>query len=66
MKLDFIAKFSKDNDMDIGAVPSHIPHLSIGEEMLIARADVHMDFQHVKGCQYKYSGQSISHRTGRK
>lgn len=35
MKLDFIAKFSKDNDMDIGAVPFYLPHLSIGEEMLL-------------------------------
>lgn len=45
MKLDFIAKFSKDNDMDIGAVHFYLPHLSIGEEMLIP----------TRGCAHGFS-----------
>lgn len=57
---DFIAKFSKENDVDPGAVPFHLPHLSIAEKMLIARAHVHMDLRRVKGCQYKYSRHMIN------
>ena len=48
------------NDMDPGPVPSHLPSLSIAEEMLIARAHVYMDFRRVKGCQYKYSGHVVN------
>ena len=76
---NFIAKFSKENDMDpgtihlpclsiveelliiaLGPLPSCLPQLSIAEEMLIARAHVHMDFRRVKGCQYKYSGHVVN------
>lgn len=46
--------------MDPGEVPSYLPCLSIAEEMLIARAHVHMDFRRVKGCQYKYSGHVVN------
>ena len=41
-------------------LPSHLPHLSIAEEMLIARAHVQMAFRRVKGCQYKYSGHVVN------
>lgn len=45
-----VAKFSIDNDMDPGTVPSHLLSLSIAEEMLIARAHVFMDFRCVREC----------------
>ena len=33
---DSVANFGKENDMDPGAVPAHLPLLFIAEEMLIA------------------------------
>ena len=57
---DTVAKFSIDNNMDPGAVFSHLPHLSIVEEMFIAQAYVFMDFRRVREYQYKYSGHMVS------
>lgn len=57
---DTVGKFSIDNDMDPGAVPFHLPHLFMAEEMLIARAHVLMNFRRVRGCQYKYSGHVVN------
>ena len=52
--------FGATNDMDPGAVPSHLPSLSIAEELLIAWAHVLMDYRRIKGCQYKYSGHVVN------
>lgn len=49
-----------DNDMDPLPLPSHLPPLSIAEELLIARAHVLVSCCRVKGCQYKYSGHVIN------
>lgn len=44
LSTDFIANFSKVNDINPAVAPSHLHHRSIAEEMLIARAHVHVDF----------------------
>jgi hypothetical protein len=52
--------FSRENALDFGAVPSHLPELSQVEEMLIARVHVHVQVFQYRGQQYKYSGHVIN------
>ena len=51
---------SAANNMDPGRVPSHLPKLTQIEEMVIARAHVHMVLKRVRGHQYSYSGHCVS------
>ena len=53
--------FSAANNMDPGPIPSHLPHLSMAGEMLIARAHVTMNLWRYKGQQYQYSGHVVSY-----
>ena len=46
--------------MEIGAVPAHLPILTQTEEMLIARAHVHVQVRRTRGHQYKYSGHTVN------
>ena len=55
-----VGLYSAANLMDPEAVPSHLPGLSIAEELLIARVHVLMSYSRVKGVQYKYSGHIIN------
>lgn len=48
------------NCMDPGDVPSCLPRLTQVEEMLIARAHVHVQVRTVRGLQYKYSGHVVT------
>lgn len=57
---DMVPLYGTANMMDPLALPSHLPPVSIAEELLIARAHVYMDLRRVKGCQYKYSGHIVS------
>lgn len=50
---------SNDNDMDPGEVPPHLPKLSQVQEMLIARAHVHVEAKRIRGHQYQYTGPGI-------
>ena len=46
--------------MEIGAIPAHLPILTQTEEMLIARAHVHVQVRRIRGHQYKYSGHTVN------
>ncbi|KAB2110926.1 hypothetical protein AG0111_0g1920 [Alternaria gaisen] len=48
--------YSAANDMDPGAVPSHLPALSPIEEMCIARAHCFVEVRQHRGVQHKYRG----------
>jgi hypothetical protein len=50
---------SDDNEMDPGDVPAYLPKLSQAEEMLIARAHVHVEVKRVRGHQYQYTGHTV-------
>jgi ATP-dependent DNA helicase PIF1 len=52
--------YSAANNMDPGCIPSHLPKLTQIEEMVIARAHVHMVMKRVRGHQYRYSGHCVS------
>jgi hypothetical protein len=52
--------FSKDNLMDPGSVPEHLPALTQVEEMLIARVHVCLEVRQIRGQQYKYTGHIIN------
>ena len=52
--------YSAANNMGPGRVPSHLPNLTQIEEMVIARAHVHMVLKRVRGLQYRYSGHCVS------
>lgn len=54
------ALFSDANNMDPGDMPPNLEPLSALEEMVIARAHVHMQVRRVRGCQYSYSGHCVS------
>ena len=43
--------FSKDNLMDPGSVPEHLPALTQVEEMLIARVHVFLEVRQTRGQQ---------------
>jgi len=45
--------FSKENLMDPGGVPEHLPALTQVEEMLIARVHVFLGVYSIRGQQYK-------------
>ena len=51
---------SAENQMDPGIVPADLPELTQVEEMVIARAHVHMLVKRVRGHQYHYSGHCVS------
>lgn len=52
--------YSAANNNDVGSVPAHLPELSEIEEMLIARAHVHIQLRKIKGQQLKYSGHTVT------
>ena len=52
--------FKPENDLDLGPTPAHLPALSEVEEMLIARAHVHVQVRQIRGQQYQYSGHTVS------
>jgi len=52
--------FSKENLMDPGSIPEHLPALTQVEEMLIARVHVFIEVRQVRGQQYKYTGHVIN------
>ena len=45
-----------DNEMDPGGVSPHLPKLSQVEEILIARAHVHVEAKRIRGHHYQYMG----------
>jgi ATP-dependent DNA helicase PIF1 len=47
------------NNGDVGSVPDYLPALTEIEEMLIARAHVHVQVRQVKGQQFKYTGHTV-------
>ena len=47
---------SDDNEMDPGGVSPHLPKLSQVEEILIARAHVHVEAKRIRGHHYQYMG----------
>jgi hypothetical protein len=51
--------FASGNNLDLGAVPDHLPELNDVEEMLIARAHVHVQVRQIRGQQYQYSGHTV-------
>jgi ATP-dependent DNA helicase PIF1 len=51
--------FAPDNNLDLGAVPDHLPELNDVEEMLIARAHVHVQVRQIRGQQYQYAGHTV-------
>ena len=51
---------SDENNMNVQAVPSTLPQLTDIEEMLIARAHVHVQVYMIKDHQYKYSGHTVT------
>lgn len=59
MKSKFIAKFSKDNDINSSAILSYLFHLSIIEEIFIVRINMQTDFWFVRDYQYEYSGHVV-------
>jgi hypothetical protein len=54
------ALFSKENFMDPGTVPEHLPKLTNVEEQLIARVHVHIEVRQICGQQYKYTGHIVN------
>lgn len=52
-------KFSAANNMDPGAMPDNLPALTIMEEMMVAKLNMHMQIKRVRGVQYKYSGHTV-------
>ena len=44
--------FSDANNMDLGAMPEHLPILTEVEEMIIAHIYVHLQVARVRGQQY--------------
>ena len=53
-------RFSLENNMDPGRQPVVPAHLTQIEEMLIARVNPILQVTYTRGCQYKYSGHTIS------
>ena len=51
---------SRENDMDPGVVPAHLPALTQLEEQLIARSHVQMLVHRVRRHQFHYSGHCVS------
>ena len=47
---------SRENNMDPGELPPHLPVLTQVEEMIIARAHVQMVVKRYRGHQYHYTG----------
>jgi hypothetical protein len=52
--------FEAANEGDLGPVPDWLPVLSEVEEMLIARAHVHVQVKQVQGQQLKYTGHTVN------
>lgn len=52
--------WSKENTLDFGDVPAHLPQLSQLEEQMIARVHVHCEAMRIRGAQYKYRGHVVS------
>lgn len=52
--------FSRENALDFGSVPDHLPELSQAEEMLITRVHVYVQVFQYWGQQYKYRGHVIN------
>jgi hypothetical protein len=53
-------RMSRENDMDPGELPAHLPELTQVEEMIIARCHVQMMVYRYRGHQYHYSGHCVS------
>ncbi|KAF4993680.1 hypothetical protein FDECE_13356 [Fusarium decemcellulare] len=52
--------WSRENKLDPGHVPDHLPELSQVEEVLIARVHVHVQVMTYRGQQYRYKGYVIN------
>ena len=51
-----VKKYSKENDMDPGDIPDHLPELTVVEEALIATAHQHIQVMRNTGGSAKYRG----------
>ena len=51
---------SRENGMDPGELPAHLPELTQVEEMIIARCHIQMMVYRYRGHQYHYSGHCVS------
>ena len=52
--------YSKSNNADVGSLPHNLPSSSEIEEILIARAHVHVQVRQIKGQQFFYSGYTVN------
>lgn len=52
--------YSQSNNGDVSFLPHNLPHLSEIEEILIARANVLVQVQQIKGQQFSYSGHTVN------
>ena len=52
--------YSKSNNADVGSIPHNLPSLSEIEEILIARAHVHVQVRQIKGQQFSYSRYTVN------
>lgn len=52
--------FSQKNNTDVGSIPDNLPSLREIEEILIAKAHVHVQIQQIKGQQFFYSGHTVN------
>jgi uncharacterized protein DUF6570 len=50
---------SNDGGVDPWGLPTHLPKLRQVEDMLIARAHVHVEAKHARGYQYQYTGHTV-------
>jgi hypothetical protein len=51
--------FAPGSNLNLGAVPDHLPELNDVEEMFIARAHVHVQVRQIRDQQYQYSGHTV-------
>ena len=52
--------FSQKNNTDVGSIPDNLPSLREIEEILIAKAHVHVQIRQIKGQQFFYSGHTVN------